>query len=168
VALVGAADDGETRIMAAIVPEIVELEPQEAIAVRGDVRIADLAAFFERAFHEAADAAVATGVEIVGPPFGFYPEMPTDTVVVEAGFPVSAPVRTEGNAHRIVLPGGRAVQAVHIGPYDTMEQSYDQLQSWMAAHGLQPAVGMWECYLSDPEAEPDPARWRTRIVWPVA
>lgn len=38
--------------------------------------------------------------------------------------------------------------------------------------GPQPAViraeGMWECYLSDPGAEPDPDTWRTLIVWPLA
>lgn len=154
--------------MAELVPEIVVLEPQEAIAVRGDVKIADLPAFFERAFHEAAEAVDASGVAIVGPPFGFYPEMPTETVAVEAGFPVSAPAEASGNVHRIVLPGGRAVQAVHVGPFDTMETSYDQLQSWMAEHDLQPAAAMWECYLSDPEVERNPAHWQTRIVWPIA
>lgn len=154
--------------MADVTPEIVELEPQEAIAVRGDVAIRDLPGFFERAFHEAAEAAEASGVEIIGPPFGFYPEMPTDTVAVEAGFPVSAPAEAHGNAHRFVLPGGRAVQATHVGPFDTMETTYDQLQSWMAEQGIQPAVGMWECYLSDPEVERDPAKWQTRITWPIS
>jgi effector-binding domain-containing protein len=157
----------QRRLMAEVTPEIVELEPQEAIAVRGDVAIAELPQFFERAFHEAADAAGASGVQIVGPPFGFYPEMPTDTVAVEAGFPVSAPAETHGNAHRFVLPGGRAVQAIHVGPYDTMETTYRALQSWMVEQGLHPSVGMWECYLSDPQAEPDPANWQTRIIWPV-
>jgi effector-binding domain-containing protein len=154
--------------MADVTPEIVELEPQEAIAVRGDVAIRELAGFFERAFNEAADAAGASGVEIVGPPFGFYPQMPTDTVAVEAGFPVSAPAEAYGNAHRLVLPGGRAVQATHVGPYDTMEATYTHLQSWMAEQGIRPAVGMWECYLSDPQVEPDPATWRTRIIWPIS
>jgi effector-binding domain-containing protein len=154
--------------MADLTPEIVELEPQEAIAVRGEVGIAELAQFFERAFTEAAQAAGATGVEIVGPPFGFYPEMPTDSVVVEAGFPVSAPGGAHGDAHGLVLPGGRAVVAMHVGPYETLEQTYAELQSWMSEHGLEPAAGMWECYLSDPEIEPDPARWQTRIVCPIA
>jgi effector-binding domain-containing protein len=166
--LVAATGVGETSIMAELVPEIVVLEPQDAIAVRGDVKIADLPGFFERAFREAAEAAGGSGVEIVGPPFGFYPEMPTETVAVEAGFPVSAPVEAQGNAHRIVLPGGRAVQAVHVGPYDTMEKSYDQLQSWMAENDLQPAAEMWEWYLSDPQVERNPANWQTRIVWPIA
>lgn len=153
--------------MTELAPEIIELEPQEAIAVRGDVVMADLPEFFGRAFHEAAEAASAAGVEIVGPPFGFYPEMPAETVAVEAGFPVSAPAGSHGNAHRLVLTGGRAVQAVHVGTYDTMENTYRDLQSWMAEQGLHPAVGMWECYLSDPQVEPDPATWRTRIVWPI-
>lgn len=156
------------RLVVEVTPEIVVHDPQEAIVVRGDVRIADLPSFFARAFHEAAEAADAAGVEVVGPPFAFYPEAPTETVAVEVGFPVSAPARARGNAHPFVLPGGRAVQAVHIGPYDTMEKTYTELRAWMAQHGLEPAVGMWECYLSDPQVERDPATWRTRIVWPLA
>ncbi len=148
-------------------PEIVELNPQDAIAVRGDVAIANFPEFFERAFACAAAAVEAAGVEIVGPPFGFYPDRPTDTVAVEAGFPVSGPVEPDGDAHPFVLPGGRAVLAMHIGPYETMEATYVELQSWMAEQGLHPSPGMWECYLSDPETEPDPASWRTKIVWPV-
>lgn len=158
---VGDADD-------MITPEIVELEPQEAIAVRGDVAFADLTAFFGAAFGTAAAAAGAAGVQIVGPPFGYYPAMPTDTVAVEAGFPVSAPAEVEGAAHRFVIPGGRAVQVLHVGPYDAMEQTYAELQAWMAEQGIVAAVGMWESYLSDPEAEPDPTTWRTLITWPIA
>ncbi|HET9732195.1 MAG TPA: GyrI-like domain-containing protein [Acidimicrobiales bacterium] len=154
--------------MTELSPEIVELEPQEAIAVRGEVAFDELPAFFERAFRESAEAASASGVDIVGPPFGFYPEMPTETVVVEAGFPVSARPEPHGSAHRLVLPGGRAVRATHVGPYEAMARSYGELRAWMAQQHLEPAVGMWECYLSDPETETDPATWRTQIVWPIA
>jgi effector-binding domain-containing protein len=136
--------------------------------VRGNVAIADLPGFFARAFHETAEAAAAAGVEIVGAPFGYYPEMPAETVAVEAGFPVSAQADVRGGAHRLVLPGGRVVQVVHIGPYDTVEDTYAEVESWMADQGLRPAPRMWECYLSDPEVDRDPATWRTRIVVPIA
>lgn len=157
----------EARRMSDLSPEIVELDPQNAIAVRGDVAVVDLPGFFERAFVSAAAAVEDSGVDIVGPAFGFYPEMPIQTVIVEAGFPVSTPVETVGDAHHFVLPGGRAVQAMHTGPYETMEKTYADLQSWMAEQGLHPAAGMWESYLSDPRTEPDPATWRTKIVWPI-
>lgn len=148
--------------------EVVELEPQLTIAVRGDVLIADLPAFFEQAFTAAAAAAEAAAVEIVGPPFGFYPSMPAETVEVEAGFPVAQLIEDSDDTHHLELPGGRAVVAIHIGPFETMEQTYRDLQSWMSEQGLRPATGMWECYLSDPLTEPDPATWRTKIVWPLA
>ena len=67
-----------------------------------------------------------------------------------------------------VLPAGRAVVVVHVGPYDTLEATYGRLLEWVAAQGMELATGMWEEYLSDPEQEPDPATWRTRIVAPVA
>lgn len=153
--------------MASLAPEIVELEEQETLAVRGDVSIPEMPEFFGRAFGAVWAAAQAAGVEIVGPPFGFYPAMPTDTVVVEAGAPVSAPTETSGDVHRLVLPGGRAVVAVHVGPFETMEKTYAELQAWMAQNSLEPAAGMWEFYLSDPEAEPDPSKWQTKIVWPI-
>ena len=153
--------------MTDLAAEIVELDPQAAVAVRGDVTIPELPAFFEHAFTTAASAVETAGVEIVGPPFGFYPEMPTETVVVEAGFPVSGVIETIGEAHHLELPGGRAVVALHIGPFETMGKTYSDLEAWMAEHDLDPATGMWECYLSDPVTEPDPSTWQTRIVWPV-
>lgn len=66
------------------------------------------------------------------------------------------------------LPGGRAVVGIHVGPFDSLASTYQELLAWVAAEGLELAVGMWEVYLTDPSAEPDPSRWRTRIVWPLA
>ena len=66
-----------------------------------------------------------------------------------------------------MLPGGRAVEGIHVGSYDHLPGAYADLQQWMEQHGLEPANLMWEYYLTDPGIEPDPSRWRTRIVWPV-
>ena len=66
-----------------------------------------------------------------------------------------------------MLPGGRVVEATHVGPYDTMEATYGEVQQYLAQSGLTPGDVMWESYLSDPELETDPATWRTQICWPV-
>ncbi len=148
-------------------PEIIELEKQDAIAVRGELQVAELPEFFGKAFHAALAAAEQAGVEITGPPFGYYPVMPTDVVTLEAGFPVAGPVNASGEVHPLVLPAGRAVVAMHVGTYDTLVKTYEALQTWMEEQGLQPAGAMWEMYLSDPSVELDPTTWRTRIVWPI-
>jgi effector-binding domain-containing protein len=63
---------------------------------------------------------------------------------------------------------GRAVEAVHVGPDDTLPTTYGQVLQRIEEDGRQPSSTMWEYYLSDPETEPDPSTWRTRVVWPEA
>ena len=65
------------------------------------------------------------------------------------------------------LPGGRVASIVHIGPFDGLEQTYGLMHRWLAELGLQPTGPLWEVYWSDPEAEPDPATWRTEIFAPI-
>lgn len=148
--------------------ELVELGPQPAAAMRGDVAQSDMPDFFGRAFHRVMEVVTAAGVTVVGPPFGFYPSMPTETVAVEAGFPVSSAIDETDDVHNLELPGGNAVVAVHVGPFETMEDTYNQLMEWAGRNGHRLADAMWEQYLSDSAVEPDPSQWQTRIVWPVA
>jgi effector-binding domain-containing protein len=81
---------------------------------------------------------------------------------------VASPIEPSGEVEPFVLPAGRVVTGTHIGPYETLGQTYEQLMAWMRAEGLTLAEGMWESYLSDPSVEPDPNTWRTLIVWPLA
>ncbi|MEM9608377.1 MAG: GyrI-like domain-containing protein [Actinomycetota bacterium] len=149
-------------------PEIVDLDPEEAIAVHGDVALEDLPGFFERAFADAAAGAQAAGVEIIGPPFGYYPATDGDVVAVEAGFPVTALVGETDSTHPLILPGGAAVVVTHVGPYEALADTYDELQAWMADNDLRAADNMWESYVAGPGTEPDPTKWRTKITWPLA
>jgi effector-binding domain-containing protein len=122
---------------------------------------------FDRGFPTVVQAVQAQGVAIVGPPFGFYPRMPADTVEVVVGFPVASPITADGEVEPFELPGGRAATGTHVGPYEALEKTYEELVAWATAEDLTLAGGMWESYLSDPGAEPDPGTWRTLIVWPL-
>jgi effector-binding domain-containing protein len=144
------------------------IQPQAAAAIRAEVPMAELRSVFDRGFTAVAQVVQAQGVAITGPPFGFYPRMPGETVAVVVGFPVGGPVTPDGEVEPFELPGGRAVTGTHVGPYEAMTETYERLTAWAQAEGLTLAVGMWEHYLSDPSAEPDPSTWRTQIVWPLA
>ncbi len=148
--------------------QVATIEPQAAAGIRAEVPMADLRGVFDRGFPAVMQAAAAQGVALAGPPFGFYPRMPSDTVEVVVGFPVAAPISANGEVQPFVLPGGRAVTATHVGPYENLEKTYTELIAWTTAEGLTLADSMWESYLSDPDAEPDPSTWRTLIVWPLA
>lgn len=146
--------------------EVVDVPEQRVATVRRVVPMAGLPGFFGDAFHAVAAAVEAGGGAIAGPPFGMYHGMPAETVDVAAGFPVTGWDRDGDEVTVQTRAGGRAVATVHVGPYDTMVETYDALRRWSAERGLALAGEMWEEYLSDPAT--DPATWRTRIVWPLA
>ena len=147
--------------------EVIDLRPQKAAVVKAQVRVDELPDFFGEAFEATMSTIEQQGLEATGPPFAYYPATPTTVIHLEAGFPASDDVDPDGTVDAFELPGGTAVMTTHFGPYDTMEETYALMRSWMADHGYEPSPGLWEVYLTGPDDEPDPARWRTRIVWPV-
>lgn len=146
---------------------IETIEPQPAAVVRAEVPMSELRSVFDRGIPAAMQAAQAQGVAITGPPFGFYPRAPAATVEVLVGFPVGGAIEPAGDVVPFELPGGRVATGTHVGPYDQLEQTYGELAEWARAQEITLPDGMWECYLSDPSAEPDPASWRTQIIWPL-
>lgn len=148
-------------------PTLIRTADQPTAVVRERVPMANLTDFFGRAFEAVMAATQAQNASSIGPPFAMYHGMPTDTVDVEAGFPVTPDFSASGEVISGLLPASDALEAVHKGPYDTLERTYALILERMSAEGMTPSDTMWEFYLSDPEKEPDPAKWQTRVVWPV-
>jgi effector-binding domain-containing protein len=146
---------------------VTDRSAQDTAVVRERVPVDELPQFFGRALHQAMTFLQAQGHHPVGPPIALYHGMPDGSVDVEAGFPVEAPITPGEGVTPGRLPGGRIVEAVHVGPYDAMEATYGEVMAWMSERRLTPAEEMWEVYLTDPDARPDPATWETRICWPV-
>lgn len=108
------------------------------------------------------------GITPAGPPIVRYYSFDNDTLELDAGMPTVEPAPAHGRVQPAMLPAGRAAVGDHIGPYDTLRETYAALEAWMSGEGLTPREGPWEVYLTDPGEVPDPAQWRTQIVWPVA
>ena len=149
-------------------PRKVHLAEQPVAVVRERVPMDALTDFFGRAFGAVMAATQAQGATPAGPPFALYRGMPSDTVDVEAGFPIAGKFTDTDGVASGTLPEADALEALHVGPYDTLENTYQAILGRMEAEGLTPADLMWEYYLSDPEQEPDPATWQTRVIWPLA
>ena len=76
---------------------------------------------------------------------------PTVTVELVAGFPIASPCAPGGEVVPGELPGGTVATGVHVGPYDTMVETYNELGQWIAGVGVVPQPGMWEVYFTDPQ-----------------
>lgn len=145
-----------------------DLTEQPTAVVRATVRTDELTSFFDGVFGTVMSAVQSHGAQLAGPPFALYHGMPTDTVDVEAGFPVAGPFAGGDGVTASALPGGRTVRAMHEGPYEGLADTYQKMTDWMREHGLTPGESMWEVYLTDPSSQPDPATWRTEVFCPVS
>ena len=148
-------------------PHLVTREPQTCAVVREQVPMSELTDFFDRVFHRTMAAAAAQGRQVVGPPFAAYFGTPTDTVDVAGGFPVDAAIEPGGDVTSLELPGGRAVELLHVGTYDALAMSYGRMMAWMGQQGLAPGTFMWESYLTEPDPDA-PESAQTLITMPVA
>lgn len=148
-------------------PRLIKTQEQRTAVIRERVAMTGLTDFFSRAFNAVMAAAQAQHASPIGPPFALYHGMPTDTVDVEAGFPITPNFTGTGEVIAHKLPESEAFEAMHRGPYTTLQETYALILERMSAAGKTPSDTMWEFYLSDPEKQPNPATWQTRVVWPT-
>jgi effector-binding domain-containing protein len=149
-------------------PELVTVEPVTTAVVLGTVAFSELRDFFDRSFRTLGQAVDTQGVTVVGPAFGLYRGVPTDTVDLEVGFPVVGAFEPSGGAEAGELPGGRVARAVHAGSFDELGASWQRLGGWITAQGLTPSETTWEVYVTEPHPEMDPAELRTELNWLLA
>ena len=120
-----------------------------------------------KAFEKIFQALGAAGVEPAGPPFARYFNM-DEPFEFEAGVPVATPFAGGHEVKPSAIGGVEAAVGMHVGPYDTLGQTYTAMMEWITAQGRSVAGPMWETYLTDPSTEPDPQAWRTEVFIPVA
>jgi len=101
-----------------------------------------------------------------GMPFALYHNMDMSNLDVEIGFPISGAVAGEGEIRASTIPGGKVVRAVHTGPYETIESTYNALFAFARENKLPLADWMYEFYLNSPESVP-PDKLETEICLPI-
>jgi len=156
-------------------PRTIELTPQPSVAVRLQQPMAELnlSELFDIHLPNIADQIVNLGGTPAGAPYGRYHQFGPDTVDVEIGIPVAAPVANlrplaeceAGEMGSSELPGGEAAVLVHRGSYDTLSGAYDRLHEWIHAQGRDEGPGPWESYVDDPSEVKDQSQLRTEVVW---
>lgn len=148
--------------------ERVQLLPRTVMGAHGRVTMGEVADFLTPAFDLVSAEMDEHGVEPSGPPVAVYRNFTDGAMDVTAGFVV--PALTTPRAASVIetLPGGLAITATFVGPYDALQHAHEQVNDHLAAEHLVPAGFMWEEYLVGPGSGADPATWQTRLVYPLA
>jgi effector-binding domain-containing protein len=154
----GAAPDDDIKV--------TTVAERDVVSIRSSVAPQDIGSMLSVALPEVMRYLGEEGVQPAGAPFSRYHAM-GQKIDIEAGFPVGAPMAGKGRIRPGTLPGGKVATTLHIGKYQDLGRTYARLQAWIDEHDLETAGPQWEVYLTDPRREPDPAKWRTQVFWPV-
>ena len=144
-----------------------QLAAQPIVGIRTTVAMNEIGKVMGPLFGELHGHIRQSGQQAAGAPLAIYYSPPGDTVDLECAIPVAAPIAGAGRVRAGELPAGKAATVTHVGPYDTLSQTWAALTAWMQSQGLAAAGAPWESYVTDPGAEPDQSRWRTDIFFPV-
>jgi effector-binding domain-containing protein len=142
-------------------------ERQPYAAIRTTVPMSGIGATMGTLYGELYTWLGRKGIQPTGEPWSRYLEVGPDEVEMEVAAPVAVEPASEGRVIGGVLPACDVAATVHEGPYDRLGEAYAALAVWIAEHGQQITGAMWEVYLTDPQREPDPAKWRTLVCDPV-
>ncbi|MGZ4982183.1 MAG: GyrI-like domain-containing protein [Methylobacter sp.] len=148
-------------------PQLIQTEEQLIAVIHLIVPRAEISHVMGPAIAEIMSTLVAQGVTITGPCFSYHPKRPTDIFDFEEGFPVSQPIIAAGRVKMSKLPAVKVVRTFYQGGYEGLGAAWGELCQWIEAEGLNVQESLWECYLTDPEFNPDPDTWRTELNRPL-
>lgn len=108
------------------------------------------------------------GFEANDPPCAIYYSIDEENKVTDlaAAVPVKRSTPEMKGFSKTVIPKSRVVTTTHIGSYESMMPAYETLDKYLKEHSLNRELIIEE-YLSDPEVEKDPDKWKTNIYFLV-
>jgi effector-binding domain-containing protein len=148
-------------------PRIVETRAVDTAAIRLTVPRNQIAAVMGPGIGEVMAALKAQGIAPAGPWLTHHLRMDPAIFDFEICVPVPRPVAPVGRVEPGRLPAATVARTVYHGPYEGLAGAWPQLDAWIAAQGRKPAASLWEVYLTDPAANPDPSTWRTELNRPL-
>ena len=148
-------------------PRIIQTTPQATAVIHLIVPREEIQAVMHPGLGELMAAVAAQGMAPAGPWFTHHFKVPDATFDFEIGVPVASPVVAAGRMKPGQLPGTVVARTVYRGGYEGLAAAWGEFVAWIAANGYTPGTDLWECYVLGPEANSDPAAWRTELNRPL-
>jgi effector-binding domain-containing protein len=148
-------------------PRIIRTEPTLTASIHLCVPWGEMRSVMGPGIAELKKAVAAQGIATTGPWFNHHLRRPTDSFDFEICLPVATAVKPVGRVKAGEIPATTVARTVHRGGYDGLAAAWGEFEAWILANGHATAEDFWECYLTGPEADADPAAWRTELNRPL-
>lgn len=148
-------------------PRITELGATPTAFIHLAIPRAEMPTVMGPAIQEVISTVTRQGVAITGPVFAHHLRMEPGRFDFEVGVPVAAAIAPAGRVRPGSRPATRVARTVYQGPYAGLPEAWGRFHAWVERSGHRWAEDIWECYLTHPDSEPDPMRWRTELNRPL-
>lgn len=148
-------------------PRILQTQPQLTAFIHLTISRDDIREVMGAGISEVRGVLAAQGIAPAGPWLNRHRKMDPEIFDFEITVPVTQPIVATGRVQPGELPAVRAARTIYRGGYEGLGDAWSEFMEWIAAEGHTPAPDLLECYLSGPEADPDPANWRTELTRPL-
>jgi effector-binding domain-containing protein len=155
-------------------PKLEDRNEQHYVGIRTQVTMQELGTVIPQLLGEVFAWLGKQGIAPAGAPFIRYLVIDMEALLdIEMGVPVASTLSGDGRVSAGVLPAGRYASLVYTGIDNGIKANWALLKwgaekglvwdSWVAEKGDGFGARI-ESYLSDPEKEPDPAKWETEVA----
>ncbi len=148
-------------------PRIVQTQRQHTAVIHLTIPREQVREVMGPGLSEVIAAVAAQGMSPSGPWFTHHLSMHPKTFDFEVGVPVPKPITAAGRVRPSQLPATKAAKTIFQGDYEGLEAAWQEFDAWVQSHGFKPRPDLIETYVLGPEADPDPAHWRTELTRPL-
>ena len=153
--------------MTAVV-SVRHMNVRKLAAVRRQVRVAEIAAAWKPALDQVwAFLRSQPGLRTDGHNVFLYhhPSRPGAPMDVDFGVEVTRTFELSGEVRPVETPSGEVAMAVHVGPYERLQETHDAIHAWVAANHRAIGRHSWEIY---GDWVDDPSKLETTVVYRLA
>jgi effector-binding domain-containing protein len=148
-------------------PKILKTTAQTTAVIHITVPRSEIQKVMGPGLAEVRETITAQGIVPVGPWFTHHLKMDSKVFDFEVGVPVDKLVTPKGRVKPGELPAATVARTVYHGPYEGLYSAWAEFGTWIVAQGHKTGPSLWETYLTDPNANPDPSTYLTELTQPL-
>jgi effector-binding domain-containing protein len=149
------------------VVETITTSPAQVMSIKVTTTGAEFSARLGSSYEQLMMVMGKQGLKQAGPMYAIYEKWSMDTVIMEPGIVVDKAGKNDGDVIASEMKAIKAIKVDYYGDYPGTEKAHYFMDDWAKQNKVTISGAPWEEYVTDPKAEPDTAKWLTRIYYPV-
>lgn len=145
-------------------PQIISRKKQKYAAMKIQLTRDEIPKLLPPLIPELFNWLESKSIEPSGPPFFSYLKMDAEKMEVKVGIPVDCEIPEDKCVESGYFPEGKYAVINYTGNYGNLYFVNGELEKWAVKKSINFTGPRTEFYPSDPEAEPDPEKWKTIII----